>query len=66
MFTVVKFTSDKSVQLVPTNWISQDKLQCKWPPLPNHKVTPLILKQADPLESWKKIPIKVYKSCGKS
>jgi hypothetical protein len=65
MFSVVKFYSDGSVQCVPTNWITPDKLYCLWPSGPNKNIAALIAKSSKPGNSWESIRIKIFKTCGK-
>lgn len=40
-WTVVKFMSDNSVGVVPTNWI-HDENTCYWPPFTSDKITSAI------------------------
>lgn len=64
MYRVVKFTSDGSVQLVPSTWITKDS-KCKWPPGPCTNISSLIKNRKNPKTDWIKLPVKLYKSSGK-
>ncbi|XP_035716475.1 uncharacterized protein LOC118439341 isoform X3 [Folsomia candida] len=61
MYRVVKFTSDGSVQLVPSTWITKDS-KCKWPPGPCTNISSLIKNRKNPKTDWIKLPVKLYKS----
>ena len=49
MYSVVKFVSEGSVQVVPSSWISQDKSSCKWPLGPCANLSTLIKQGKPPL-----------------
>jgi hypothetical protein len=64
MFSIVKFTNEGTVQLVPSCWVDLSKKSCKWPGGPN--VTTLIKKKKAPDENWQSHPVQVLQVHGKS
>ncbi|OXA52793.1 hypothetical protein Fcan01_12359 [Folsomia candida] len=61
MFSVVKFLEDKSVQAVPSSWVSQDKKTCLWPPGLPSSVSASIKRRTEPEKHWTTNSIKFYK-----
>jgi len=64
MFSVVTFQSDNSVQLVPTNWLSSTKKQCRWPVGPQKGISSIISKNKPPGKNWPFVTIKLLKETG--
>lgn len=66
MYSVVKFKSDNSVQLVPSSWISveEGRKRCRWPPGPSTNVTKLI-KDRKCDKSWPTLEASVFRSTGR-
>lgn len=64
MFSVVKFLEDKSVQAVPSSWVSQDKKTCLWPPGLPSSVSASIKRRTEPEKHWTTNSIKFYKVAG--
>ncbi|OXA38002.1 uncharacterized protein LOC118435367 isoform X2 [Folsomia candida] len=62
MFSVVKFKTDNSVQVVSSNWLSDDKKYCHWPPGPNSNPTAKIKKHEVPTSKWPKLEVKFWKA----
>lgn len=65
MFSIVKFKSDHSVQVVSSNWLTDDKKFCYWPPGPTPNPTPKIKKHLIPSINWQKLDVTFWKSTGK-
>ncbi len=65
MFSVVKFKSDSSVQVVPSSWLNIDKNKCKYPPGPNINIINVVKKCTAAKPAWPYLPVKFFKSSGK-
>ena len=66
MFSVIKFESDGSIQLVPSSWLNSNKNVCKWPAGPNKNISSQISKCKAPEPWWTDLRVKIYKTCGKN
>lgn len=52
---------EESVAVVPSSWINEDKLLCKWPPkkFSTEKITRLVMCLSKPTTEWKDYPITI-------
>ena len=54
-FAIVKFTADKSVDVVPTSWLEDDEDETFWEPYTNPDRFQRAVKNAEkPQNDWKK------------
>ena len=58
-FAIVEFVDDKSVGVVPTNWLTADG--CYWP---DGKYVKLIKERAEPRQQWQVFPMRVLHKYG--
>ena len=56
-FAVVEFTKDRSVEVVPSNWIVGNA--CYWPPYRGMRFTTSVKKSETPDETWNEYQIRV-------
>ena len=61
-FAVVEFSEDRSVEVVPSNWIVDDV--CFWPPFRGLRFTAAAKKCETPADSWLKFHIRVIRTYG--
>lgn len=57
-FVVVEFTEDRSVEVVPSNWLVDDSL-CMWPPYRALRLTAAVKKREEPTLSWTRNPARI-------
>jgi hypothetical protein len=64
-FSVVEFTSESTVEVIPSGWLSEDRQSCFWPKGP---ALQRLLKKVDsiPEDSWDTFPVKIIFTHGKS
>lgn len=57
---------EESVEVVPTSWISEDKISCKWPPkkFSSEKITRLIMSLSKPTFEFDIYPATVMHEYG--
>ncbi|CAG7643231.1 unnamed protein product [Allacma fusca] len=55
-FAVVKFPKEKSVQLVPKVWLTENNTLCKWPLVKGGKLNAAIKKCIKPGDDWEEHP----------
>jgi hypothetical protein len=60
---VVEFTEDSSVDVVPCQWLEDDRY-CLWPPYRNDRLVNAIKKCEQPQESWLKCSMRVLQLFG--
>lgn len=59
-WTIVIFTDEDSVEVVPSNWISNNK--CYWPSLTTEKLKAAIKYHDAPNTSWPLYPIRLIRN----
>lgn len=63
-FAIVEFTADKSVGVIPTNWLLDSDKMCYWPAKPTG-IDKLAKGKATPEANWMKYAVKVNHKYGK-
>lgn len=59
-WTIVIFTDENTVEVVPTNWIQNNK--CYWPSLTSDKMISTIKNHDAPNDSWPSYPIRLVRN----
>ena len=62
-FAIVEFTTDCSVDVVPSRWLNNNK--CFWPPYNKDCLTSAKKKEEQPDTAWKQYEIRVLHVFGK-
>ena len=67
MFCVVEFMEEKSVEVVPDNWIDEKNDMCWWPArkTESEKIKRMVKTSKQPDESFIKFQFRLIKKCGK-
>ena len=60
MYSVVEFTEENSISVVPTNWLYDSK-RCYWPPTGTQYISKLVKQMCSPNEKWRKLVYKLKK-----
>lgn len=56
-YRIVSFTAENdTISLVPSNWLTEDKTHCFWPPFPAGSA---INKKTQPTSTWSRVPIEI-------
>lgn len=66
-YAVVRFRGgEESVEVVPTSWICEDQVSCKWPPktFNNEKIRRLIMSLSKPTPEFDIYPVTVMHEYG--
>jgi len=63
-FAVVEFTDSKSVEIVPSSWLSADEQRCYWPPLKSAKVAQMVKDLHIANSSWRQHGVKLLGTAG--
>lgn len=64
-FAVVEFTTDCSVEVVPSLWLNDDSTRCYWPPYKGDRFSKSVKKVEPPQEHWKSHAIHILHLYGK-
>lgn len=64
-FSIIEFTEENAVEIIPSSWLSSDKKTTLWPPI----VTPSLLKKyltnnTEPGTNWNLVKIRVLGDAG--
>jgi len=63
-YAVVEFTIDKSVDIVPVSWLSDEEDQCCWPPFKPDKISMLVKELHNRERGWKMYAVTVLGKAG--
>jgi hypothetical protein len=63
-YAVVEFHIDKSVDIVPVSWLSQEEDQCCWPPFKAEKISMLVKELRCREKGWKMYGVTVLGKAG--